>query len=192
MKRSSRNPGQNSRGFLLAQILVFAGIAASLTAALAGFLGVVIRASAIQVAREQAFQVAESGLEYYRWHLAHAPTDYQDGTGQPGPYAHDYNDADGKKIGTFTLTVTPPPAGSTVVVVKSVGEYLGTTTATRAVEATLAVPSVARFAIATNEDRRRTIAGRRSWALNRFGWADLHAPGGSARDIDRAGRADRC
>jgi type II secretory pathway pseudopilin PulG len=142
------------RGFTIPQVLVFASIAVAVTTALAGFLGTVLRSSAKQEAREQALQIAESGIEYYRWHLAHAQTDYQDGTGQPGPYVHDYEDADGRKIGTFTLEITPPPPGSTVVVVKSTGEYLGSTTAERAIQATMAVPSVARFAIAVNDDVR--------------------------------------
>jgi len=38
----------------------------------------------------QAFAIAEAGIEYYRWHLAHAPADYQDGTGKAGPYIHNY------------------------------------------------------------------------------------------------------
>jgi hypothetical protein len=146
--------GRARAGFTLVQILVFGAIGVTICVGLAGFLAVVLRATSKQVSREQAFQIAEAGVEYYRWHLAHASADYQDGTGQAGPYVHDYNDADGHKIGTFTLEVTPPPIGSTVVVVKSTGEYLGTTTAERAVQATLAIPSVARFAIAADEDVR--------------------------------------
>lgn len=142
------------RAFTVPQVLVFAGLAVVVTVALAGFLSVVLKASAKQTSREQAFQIAESGLEYYRWHLAHAQTDYQDGTGQAGPYVHDYLDADGHKIGTFTLAITPPATGSTVVTVKSTGAYLGTTTATRAVQETLAIPSVARYAIAVDENLR--------------------------------------
>ncbi len=29
--------------------------------------------------REMAFQIAEAGVNYYRWHLAHNKTDYKDG-----------------------------------------------------------------------------------------------------------------
>lgn len=141
-------------GFALPQILVFAGISLSLVVALAGFLGTVLTSSARQTARENALQIAEAGAEYYRWHLAHAQTDYQDGTGQPGPYVHDFEDASGKKIGEFSLEITPPPVGSTMVTVKSTGTYLGTTTASRAVEVTMAIPSVAKYAIAVDEEVR--------------------------------------
>lgn len=142
------------RAFTVPQVLVFTGVALSVTLALGAFLGTVLRATAKQVASEQAFQIAESGIEYYRWHLAHAPQDFQDGTGQPGPYVHDYHDADGRKIGTFSLTITPPSDGSTVVGVKSVGTFNGTPTSTRAVAVTMAIPSVARYAIALDQDVR--------------------------------------
>jgi cytochrome b subunit of formate dehydrogenase len=36
--------------------------------------------------QSQSFMSAEAGIEYYRWHLAHAQQDYQDGTGHAGPY----------------------------------------------------------------------------------------------------------
>src|SRR3989339_752005 len=74
------------------------------------------------ITREQAFQIAEAGINYYQWHLAHYPDDYQDGTGQPGPYVHDYVDFDTQqKIGEFSLAVTPPPTGSTIVTIQSTG-----------------------------------------------------------------------
>lgn len=148
-----------SRAFTIPQVLVFTGIALGMTLALGGFLGTVLRAAANAAASEHAFQIAESGIEYYRWHLAHAPGDYQDGTGAPGPYVHDYKDADGRKIGTFSLEITPPATGSTVVAVKSTGAFFGTAsstaaTSTRAILATMANPSVARYAIALDQDVR--------------------------------------
>lgn len=42
--------------------------------------------------REQALHAAEAGLEYYRWFLAHNPTDLQNGTGQAGPYTYTIKD----------------------------------------------------------------------------------------------------
>lgn len=148
-------PNQVSlRAFTVPQVLVFTGIALSVTVALGAFLGTVLRAAAKQAASEQAFQIAESGIEYYRWHLAHAPLDFKDGTNQPGPYVHDFNDADGHKIGTFSLTITPPVDGSTAMSVKSTGTFFGAATSTRAILVGMAVPSVARYAIALDQDVR--------------------------------------
>jgi len=72
-------------------------------------------------AYEKAISVAEAGVYYYRWHLAHDPEDYFDGTGQPGVYEHEYLDPQGASVGRYRLTVTPPDEGSEVVTVKSVG-----------------------------------------------------------------------
>lgn len=61
-----------------------------------------------QVASDKALQIAEAGINYYRWHLTEDPDDYQDGTGNPGPYVHNYMDPQGSKIGEYSLEVTPP------------------------------------------------------------------------------------
>ena len=74
-----------------------------------------------QVAFDQALNIAEAGLNYYRWHLAHAPEDYQDGTGTAGPYEHEYRDPQGDVVGKFSLEITPPEPGSSVVTIASSG-----------------------------------------------------------------------
>src|ERR1039458_6637268 len=61
---------------------------------------------------QQAFNIAEAGLNYYLWHLNHNPTDYKDGQSTPttpdptlgyGPYVHNYVDTNGVTEGTYTL-----------------------------------------------------------------------------------------
>ena len=87
--------------------------------------------------------------------MAHAATDYTDGTGgQPGPYLHNVTDADGDVIGRYELTITPPPIGSTIVKVKSKGVLASDETVTRSIQATLAIPSLAKFAVVANNDMR--------------------------------------
>lgn len=141
-------------GSLLIQALVFGTIAVGMVGALVSWAGTNLKGSRIGVYREQALQIAEAGIDYYRWHLAHAPTDYQDGTGVPGPYVHDFFDKDGVKIGTFTLEITPPAVGSTIVRVKSTGNVLIDPTATRAILVQFAIPSFAKYAIAANDNMR--------------------------------------
>lgn len=55
--------------------------------------------------REQALSVAEAGLEYYRWFLAHNPNNLTNGTGQPGPYTYIVNDPEGGETGRASLSV---------------------------------------------------------------------------------------
>lgn len=121
---------------------------------LVGFAQVNIKAARFFTLREKAFQIAEAGVEYYRWHLAHDSDDYQDGTGAPGPYVHDYEDKDGNIIGSFTLTITPPPTGSTVVTLVSEGKVIEDPNISRKIEAKLAIASLAKFAFVANSVMR--------------------------------------
>ena len=142
------------RGYLIIHTIVYGAIALILITGLANWGSVNIRAGRDAALREQAFQIAEAGIEYYRWHLAHVSTDYQDGTGAPGPYVHEYRDATGAVIGTFTLTITPPPVGSTLVIVVSEGVVTANPSITRRIEAKFAIPSIAKFAFVANSKMR--------------------------------------
>lgn len=74
-----------------------------------------------QIGSEMALNIAEAGVNYYKWHLAHAPEDFQDGTGGAGPYIHSYIDPQGAQTGSYSLEITPPQNGSTIVTIKSTG-----------------------------------------------------------------------
>ena len=104
--------------------------------------------------RSLAFSIAESGIEYYRWHLAHNRTDFTDGTGQPGPYAHNYYDKDGNLLGQFILDITPPPTGSTIVTIKSTGKVAADSTISKSIKVKLGIPSFAKYAVAANDNMR--------------------------------------
>lgn len=105
--------------------------------------------------REQAFHVAEAGINYYQWRLAHFPTDYQDGTGGPGPYVHDYRDADTQEIiGQFSLQITQPPLGSTIVTIASTGWTMEQPNIKRTITVRYGIPSLARYGFLTNSDIR--------------------------------------
>ncbi len=82
--------------------------------------------------REQAFQIAESGISFYRWYLAHQAegrtaqqlaTFWSSGSpyGVGTPYIGVYYDPFGTAIGEYSLSVIPPEVGSTIVKVTSVG-----------------------------------------------------------------------
>ena len=104
-----------------------------------------------------AQNIAEAGVNYYMWHLSHNTTDYCDGgptcsgAGPFGPYVHDYYDANNTKIGTFTLTITPPPSGSTITTVQSVGRVTGLNSS-RTILAQLGIPSFASYIFLSNSE----------------------------------------
>lgn len=139
-------------GQLSVTILFFAAITIVLITGFV-FLGTsFLQLSVRDLNKAQAFAIAEAGVEYYRWHLAHAPTDYQDGTGGAGPYVHTYYDKGGVAIGTFTLDITAPPAGSTVVTVRSTGKVNADSSVQKIIEVRLAIPSFAKYAWALDSD----------------------------------------
>jgi Tfp pilus assembly protein PilX len=107
--------------------------------------------------KEMAVQIAEAGVNYYQWHLAHFPSDYKDGTSVTctstcGPFVHTYIDTDtGLTIGQYSLTITPPTTGSTIITIKSVGNTTINPSVTRTVTARYGVPSLAQFSFLTND-----------------------------------------
>lgn len=106
----------------------------------------------LSISREESLQIAEAGINYYQWRLAHFPNDYQDGTGQPGPYVHDYYDFDiQQNIGKFSLTITPPPAGSTIATIESTGWTNQNPGLTRTITARFGIPSLAKYAFLSND-----------------------------------------
>lgn len=147
----AQNASRKSKGDILILTLIFASIAITVIIGLVNW-GVALLANIRNLAaREQAFQIAEAGVDYYQWHLAQAPNDYEDGTGTPGPYVHNFYDKNGNLLGTYSLTITPPPTGSTIVKIVSVGQ-LASSTISRSVQETLAIPSLAKFAVVANDN----------------------------------------
>jgi hypothetical protein len=109
---------------------------------------------------QQAFNIAEAGLNYYMWHLNHNATDYKDGKTTPttpdptlgyGPYVHNYIDTNGVNQGTYTLWIKPAGTGSTIVDVRSIGQAAGTSI-TRTVQAKIGNPSFASYGLVSDSE----------------------------------------
>jgi hypothetical protein len=141
-------------GHILVQMLVVGSVTIYIIGSLISWAVLNLKAGKTAVARERAIQLAEAGTDYYRWHLAHAPADFQDGTGQPGPYVHDFHDKDGNSVGQFTIDITPPTAGNSEVLVRSTGDTGVTYSPARTLAVTMMKPSFARYAVAANDVMR--------------------------------------
>lgn len=142
------------KGQILIETLVITGIAGVVIPILIVVAMNNLRESARIEQSELAFHIAEAGIEYYRWHLAHAPADFTDGTGAAGPYIHNYADREGQPLGRFELTITPPSVGSTVVDLRSKGIASGTPLTVRTIDAKMAIPSLAKYAVVVNDNIR--------------------------------------
>ncbi len=101
-------------------------------------------------ALEEALSIAEAGANYYRWHLAHHPTDYQDGTGLPGPYEHEFKDPQGGVVGSYSLMVEPPTKGYSIVTITSTGWTTKMPNVKRTVKVKYGLPSFARYSFLHN------------------------------------------
>lgn len=145
------SPITSRRGQISVIVLFFATITVVLITGFI-FLGTsFLQLSVRNFNKTLAFSIAEAGIEYYHWHLAHAPTDYQDGTGGVGPYTHTYYDTSGTAVGEFILAITPPPSGSTVVAIRSTGKVSADSTIQKVIEVKLDIETFVRYAAAINE-----------------------------------------
>jgi len=142
------------RAFLLVLVLVFGSIFFLMATAFIGYVvtqGNVVRA---KHAKEQALNIAEAGLNYYRWYLAHYPSDITNGTTTPGPYIHTYDDPEGDTIGEFSLEIASSTACGEMyaVDITSTGRSYDTPNVTRTVYGRYARPTIAEFAYIINSN----------------------------------------
>lgn len=119
-----------------------------------------------KVKKNQSLQVAEAGVNYYKWHLAHNDADFKDGNDwccdeDPlltfddcanlcGPYEHEYKDYNGDVIGRFSLLIIPPEVGSTVTAIESIGYAYGNDAVQKKVTSLVGKRSLAEYSFLTN------------------------------------------
>jgi hypothetical protein len=133
-------------------VLVFGVVITIAVSGLVLLAATLFTSSARTESFEKALTVAQSGAEYYRWHLAHDIHDFTDGTGQPGPYIHEMNDPYGNTESTFSLTITPPASGSSIITVRSTGWVNANPDIKRTVTVKYGIPSFTRFAFFNNSN----------------------------------------
>ena len=112
---AGRQFSKNQVGQLTIVVLIFSSLAIIVLSGLIIWVDSSQKAAYRTSNQRSALMIAEAGVEYYRWHLAHAPNDFKDGTDQPGPYTHNYYDKSGALQGQFILNITSPPVNSSLV-----------------------------------------------------------------------------
>ena len=93
-----------ARGSIMLFVIVFGGIFFTLPTALSSFVIVGNRAQDIAQARAEAFNIAEAGLEYYRWFLSHFWAIRRTGPGRAAPTSFRITTLSGT-VGTYTLSI---------------------------------------------------------------------------------------
>jgi len=85
-----------------------------------------------RINREKSFQVAEAGIYWYRWYLAHQVSGktvqqvkdfWQNGNpyGVSSPYEAEFSDPEAGPVGKYKIEIDPPDSNSTIIMVKSTG-----------------------------------------------------------------------
>lgn len=143
---------KNQKGGMLVYIIVIIFIFSIVMVPILSLVAGQIKLLKTKVIKEEALQVAEAGINYYQWRLAHYPNDYKDGTAEDGPYIHDYKDFDTQDlVGKFSLEITPPLVGSTVVTIKSTGWTNVNPSIKRTITVRYGVPSLAKYSFLSND-----------------------------------------
>lgn len=155
---------QLQRGYLTISVIVFSGVFATILGGLIGFIFVQNRSQVVKEHRERAIQIAEGGLDYYKWYLAHYPNDLTNSQGGGlGPLP--YSDPEGGAVGEFELEVNGETfcGVTSAVEIESTGWTNEEPNQTRTVYGKYARPSVAEYSYIINSSvwagPDRTIRG---------------------------------
>lgn len=155
---------QKTKGSIIVALLVLTTVFVVMAT---GLLSVIVAQKKLALAREAqllSLQIAEAGINYYKWHLDNFPENYTDGNDNSlcdpnppytcGPYIHNYDDPSGSTIGQFELFITPPENGSTIVKIRSTGWSMANPNIKRTIAARYGRPSWAQYSVIANADIR--------------------------------------
>lgn len=147
------------RGSAIAYALMIMAASGILLTSIIGFVVSQLHYSLKQHDREQALQIAEAGVHFYKWYIAHqldgrtasqVQAFWSAGTalGQSSPYVHSYDN------GQYSITVVPPPTGSSIIYITSVGHTTSEPSLTRTLRVRLRKPSWSESAVVANDFMR--------------------------------------
>lgn len=147
-----RNRRQKKQGSVTLLVLIFGGIFFTILIALSSYVLAQNQVENVTRVKAEAFSVAEAGLEYYRWHLSYFPSDLQNGTGGPGPYAVVIPSPGGGTAGTASLSITANTScgQTTSISITSTGTAAEDPSQPQTLVAQYARPSVASYSYIVN------------------------------------------
>jgi len=145
----------NKRGSALVYALVIMTVVTILLVSLLNYISAQLKFSLNRVEKEKAFQVAEAGVYYYRWYLAHQTSgktaiEINNFLQTGGPLGFSPAQVDYQGIGAYQLTITPPTAGSTMIVIQAVGWSYKVPTMRRTVSVRFRRPSWSEYTFLSN------------------------------------------
>ncbi len=154
---------KNKKGTALAYALVIMAICMIILTSMLGYIVSQLKFSVNRTEKAQALNVAEAGVYWYRWYLAHQlagktaeqiNTFWQSGTalGVGGTaYEKDYVNSVGVAIGHYEISVQQPASDSTIATVTSVGWTKKSPNTKRTVQVRFRRPSWSEYAVLAND-----------------------------------------
>lgn len=147
--------GKNKNGSALAYALVIMTAVLIILVSMISYIVGQLKFSFNRAEKEKAFQTAEAGIYYYRWYLAHQTSgktaqqieDFWNGEviGVDSTYVQNY-----EGIGQYSISVTPPSSGSTIITVISEGHTFKMPEVKRTVKARFRRPSWSEYVFLSN------------------------------------------
>jgi len=165
IKKNSEKELSKKEGYISVYILIATSIAVTLLLGLVIFVSGAQRRSYDEVARNQALQIAENGIYYYKWYLAHnldgknvqqIKTFWQSENpiGVADPYEAEVQDFFGDAIGKYRIEVDPPDPSSTIVIVESTGWTYRHPEIAKSVQVRFRRPSWSEYSVLANDIMR--------------------------------------
>lgn len=150
---------KKQKGSALAYALVIMSAVMIILVSILGYISSQLRFSFNRVEKEKAFQVAEAGIYYYRWYLAHEtsgqlPTVINNFLQTGGPMGFNPEEVAYEDIGKYQLVITPPEEGSTIINVESTGWSNKFPDMKRTIKARFRRPSWSEYAVLADQFMR--------------------------------------
>ena len=151
---------RRKKGSALIFTLVVIAVAGIVFTSLIQYVSGQLRYSQHTVKQEETLNIAEAGIHFYRWYIAHnvdglTPAQVEAFWENTLPYPHGVNapyEVDYEGIGKYRIEVTPPEPGSTSVVVKSTGWTYKDPALTRTIQVRLRRPAWCEYVIFSNSN----------------------------------------
>lgn len=137
----------SQRGSALLLTLFFSALFIMMFGATLSYITAQHRAVLQEVHRIQALTAAEAGTAYYRWHLAHNPTEFSEDTGE-----HLYKTQSGAPYATYNLTVEAPSTGTTVATITASAATAAAPNVQGRVRARYGKPNLGHYAFISNSN----------------------------------------
>lgn len=134
------------KGASIPLVIVFGFVFLMMLSGLVSYILFQHRQSVQRVDWNEALAIAEAGMQYAQWHLAHTPEDYAfDGV-------YDFKDPEGALVGKYQLDVAAPSGCVSGVIIQSTGWTASAPTLQRTVQVQYVRPSLAQYAFLTNSN----------------------------------------